>query len=297
MQPQPSPSSFQFHGSFLEILPEVDNSVLDSYARDVIDPQQTVEYDGQQYMVLAPSPLASPSFFKQVHDQHLNNNQQYHQQQQYPQQQQQFNMMPSPPLPMPSNPSNSSGASSRPGPYADYPTGQTLPAPPGVYFPTPPHYFQDSSPVLGSALDSTPELKSMSATGASIGGATRRRRASRPTDARDYVCDFPDCAKAFKRSEHLKRHKRTHTGERPFQCPIPDCGKRFSRSDNLTQHIRIHKSDKTRFKKALSPPSATTGTTDLSHHHYVDSMAPSWVDMSFMPVSDLAPAPHPQHQH
>lgn len=49
-----------------------------------------------------------------------------------------------------------------------------------------------------------------------------------------------DCPKAFKRSEHLKRHVRSvHSNERPFACTL--CEKKFSRSDNLSQHLKTHK--------------------------------------------------------
>lgn len=49
-----------------------------------------------------------------------------------------------------------------------------------------------------------------------------------------------ECPKAFKRSEHLKRHIRSvHSNERPFPCTL--CEKKFSRSDNLAQHLKTHK--------------------------------------------------------
>jgi transcription factor STE12 len=53
-----------------------------------------------------------------------------------------------------------------------------------------------------------------------------------------YTCPLQECARVFKRLEHLKRHVRTHTQERPFGCDR--CTKRFSRSDNLTQHQKTH---------------------------------------------------------
>ncbi|KAG0666391.1 hypothetical protein C6P46_004961 [Rhodotorula mucilaginosa] len=62
-----------------------------------------------------------------------------------------------------------------------------------------------------------------------------------------HKCAHPDCDRAFKRAEHLRRHERVHTQERPFQCHEHGCGMRFSRHDNLLQHQKTHfKNGKTR---------------------------------------------------
>lgn len=59
-----------------------------------------------------------------------------------------------------------------------------------------------------------------------------------PDGAKPFQC--ADCDKAFRRSEHLKRHVRSvHSTERPFPCMF--CEKKFSRSDNLSQHLKTHK--------------------------------------------------------
>lgn len=42
-----------------------------------------------------------------------------------------------------------------------------------------------------------------------------------------HKCEYPDCGRAFKRAEHLRRHERVHTQERPFQCQAFACGMRF----------------------------------------------------------------------
>ncbi|XP_052828547.1 zinc finger protein 239 [Octopus bimaculoides] len=55
-----------------------------------------------------------------------------------------------------------------------------------------------------------------------------------------YSCDI--CNKTLTRRDHLKVHKRIHTGERPFKCPT--CGFAFARNDHLVRHIRIHSNQK-----------------------------------------------------
>ncbi|KAJ5586892.1 uncharacterized protein N7459_002657 [Penicillium hispanicum] len=54
-------------------------------------------------------------------------------------------------------------------------------------------------------------------------------------------CDI--CDRRFKKTEHFKRHERSHTKERPYECQV--CHKRFSRSDVLSRHAKGHNKDGT----------------------------------------------------
>jgi transcription factor STE12 len=79
---------------------------------------------------------------------------------------------------------------------------------------------------------------------ASVNGPFRRARSATTGEIGPYsmapsrCCPIPMCSKVFKRTEHLKRHLRTHTSDKPYTCD--QCGKCFSRSDNLAQHRRTH---------------------------------------------------------
>ncbi|KAJ5689182.1 hypothetical protein N7462_003574 [Penicillium macrosclerotiorum] len=62
------------------------------------------------------------------------------------------------------------------------------------------------------------------------------QKPGRATKAR--ICTH--CGRAFRRTEHLERHVRTHTKEKPFIC---FCGAAFTRRDLLKRHTRISHQD------------------------------------------------------
>ena len=59
----------------------------------------------------------------------------------------------------------------------------------------------------------------------------------------NHACYWQSCSRAlkpFKAKYKLVNHIRVHTGEKPFPCPFPTCGKVFARSENLKIHKRTH---------------------------------------------------------
>lgn len=108
-------------------------------------------------------------------------------------------------------------------------------------------------------------------------------------DERSFRCE--ECGKAFKRHEHLRRHKRSHTKERPFSCDV--CLKSFTRSDNLAVHARTHfKEGKKTYRKVSNKTSdsdnfsecsstymsSLTSSDSASHYSSRPSTANHWTD-------------------
>ncbi|XP_037373149.1 zinc finger protein 444 [Talpa occidentalis] len=62
--------------------------------------------------------------------------------------------------------------------------------------------------------------------------------ALRPLPAREKPHACCECGKAFYWREHLVRHRKTHSGARPFACC--QCGKGFGRREHVLRHQRIH---------------------------------------------------------
>ncbi|XP_067635471.1 zinc finger protein 91-like [Eurosta solidaginis] len=77
---------------------------------------------------------------------------------------------------------------------------------------------------------------------------------------RKYQCKF--CDKCYKRSNALRNHTRTHTGERPFLCP--ECGKSFTASTNLKNHLGRHSVIKA-YECPLCPKKFRCSSNLISH--------------------------------
>ncbi|XP_061414060.1 zinc finger and SCAN domain-containing protein 32-like isoform X2 [Lethenteron reissneri] len=60
------------------------------------------------------------------------------------------------------------------------------------------------------------------------------------TGERPYCCEV--CGRAFSQHCNLKKHWITHTGERPFRCDV--CGRAFAHYSNMKAHWRTHTGEK-----------------------------------------------------
>ena len=66
------------------------------------------------------------------------------------------------------------------------------------------------------------------------------------TSTKYYDCTYTDCTRRFARSEHQKRHIKTHCTDRNFRCYVEGCkaGKdksgSFNRNDNANDHAYTH---------------------------------------------------------
>ncbi|KAI7770075.1 hypothetical protein ACKAV7_001937 [Fusarium commune] len=73
---------------------------------------------------------------------------------------------------------------------------------------------------------------------------------------RSHVCGT--CQRSFARSEHRKRHERSHTKEKPFECP--ECKRCFARRDLLLRHQHKLHQISTRSSHCRNRPESPGGT-------------------------------------
>lgn len=114
-----------------------------------------------------------------------------------------------------------------------------------LYMQLPSHFQQNASPpacCFGELPGSYPSAKVKCSFDEIAFSDKENKQAPKkckiPNSKRPYACHVEKCPRRFSRTDELKRHMRTHSGEKPFQCNI--CKRNFSRSDHLTTHIRTH---------------------------------------------------------
>jgi len=60
-----------------------------------------------------------------------------------------------------------------------------------------------------------------------------------PTAELPYVCDYPDCTKAFAKSESLKKHATLTHQIKLFKCTVDGCDRRLGSQNKLRSHLNI----------------------------------------------------------
>ncbi|KAH7233969.1 uncharacterized protein BKA55DRAFT_580570 [Fusarium redolens] len=126
-------------------------------------------------------------------------------------------------------------------------------------------YSPDASVSTASfIITSTPGQKSAELQQAQIRSPKKRSAKSKPVqiDAAQRVkckCDYFGCHKAFRRSEHLTRHKKSSHGEGPNRFSCEFCGKdQFNRQDNLNSHRKLHTRRNNRERGVIFIPDAVS---------------------------------------
>lgn len=58
-------------------------------------------------------------------------------------------------------------------------------------------------------------------------------------EAKTFLCEYPDCKKAFRQRSALKMHEKIHKNPNQFECS--QCGRGFTQKQALQRHLRSHK--------------------------------------------------------
>ncbi|KAK4054473.1 hypothetical protein OIV83_000967 [Microbotryomycetes sp. JL201] len=103
------------------------------------------------------------------------------------------------------------------------------------------------------------------------GGGRKPKRRRATNGEKKFVCDEPNCGKAFSRPDHLSRHKLNHNPVTTYRCSHAGCPKTFVRLDLLVRHEERHerkldpeKMAAHKARKAAAQNRATVGKAEPS---------------------------------
>ncbi|KAF1960669.1 hypothetical protein CC80DRAFT_262393 [Byssothecium circinans] len=71
-------------------------------------------------------------------------------------------------------------------------------------------------------------------------GSSRKRRRSRKSGDKKFLCPHEGCGKSYSRAEHLYRHQLNHNPKQIYHCDFPDCHRSFVRQDLCARHKERH---------------------------------------------------------
>ncbi|TID20347.1 hypothetical protein CANINC_003640 [Pichia inconspicua] len=81
------------------------------------------------------------------------------------------------------------------------------------------------------------------------------------------TCRWARCGRTFRKRDHVTSHCKVHLNHKPYRCTAPQCSKAFKRAQDLKKHARVHSLTLNTNTTTTTTTSTSTITTPITDHN------------------------------